>query len=85
MPLIVPAKTSSPLALSTGALSPVMGAWLTALMPSITVPSSPKRSPGATRTDQPDCTWLAGMRFQLTPSALACTSSGTNLSRLSTA
>ena len=45
-PLIVPANTSSPGALSTGSDSPVTGAWLTALWPATTSPSSGIFSPG---------------------------------------
>jgi hypothetical protein len=47
-PLIVPANTSPPGSLLTGTLSPVIGAWLTALLPEITRPSSAIRSPGRT-------------------------------------
>ena len=39
-PLIVPAKTVSPGAFVTGTLSPVIGAWLTSLVPVVTRPSS---------------------------------------------
>jgi len=45
--LIVPANTSSPTSLSIGSDSPVTGAWLTALPPATTVPSSGIFSPAA--------------------------------------
>ena len=48
--LMLPANTASPGALSTGMLSPVIGAWLMALQPSVTTPSSGTRSPGFRRT-----------------------------------
>ena len=44
--LIVPAKTSLPGDLSTGADSPVMGAWLTLVSPFVILPSSGNLSPG---------------------------------------
>ena len=52
-PLIVPAKTSSPALLSIGSDSPVTGAWLTALTPATTSPSSGTFSPGLTRMTLP--------------------------------
>ena len=45
-PLMVPANTSSPGALSIGSDSPVTGAWLTSLWPATTAPSSGIFSPG---------------------------------------
>ena len=47
-PLMVPANTSPPGSLATGTLSPVIGAWSTALVPTTTRPSSAMRSPGRT-------------------------------------
>ena len=58
--LMVPAKTWSPSAFSTGRLSPVMGAWLMADRPEVIRPSSAMRSPGRTRTTAPFATSLAG-------------------------
>ena len=52
-PLMVPANTSSPGALSTGSDSPVTGAWLTALAPATTSPSSGTFSPGLTTMTAP--------------------------------
>ena len=48
--LMLPAHTVSPGPLSAGVLSPVMGAWLMLLKPSVMVPSSGICSPGSTRT-----------------------------------
>ena len=56
--LIVPANTGSPSTLSTGRLSPVIGAWLIEERPLTTSPSSPMRSPGFTRTVAPILTSL---------------------------
>ena len=52
-PLMVPANTSSPGALSIGSDSPVTGAWLTALCPATTAPSSGIFSPGLTTMTAP--------------------------------
>ncbi len=52
-PLMLPANTSSPGPLSTGSDSPVTGAWLTALTPSMTTPSSGSFSPGFTMMTEP--------------------------------
>ena len=57
--LIVPAKTGSPSAFSTGKLSPVIGAWLIADFPLTMLPSSAMRSPGLTRTRASTSTVLA--------------------------
>ncbi len=58
--LMLPAQTLSPGALSTGTLSPVMGAWFTLLWPAMTSPSSGMRAPGATRTRAPVGTSAVG-------------------------
>ena len=52
-PLMVPANTSSPGAFSAGSDSPVTGAWLTALCPATTSPSSGIFSPGRTTITAP--------------------------------
>ena len=54
--LIVAERTISPSALSTGILSPVMAASLTALFPSMTCPSTGIFSPGLTTKISPFCT-----------------------------
>jgi len=66
-PLIVPAKTSSPAALSTGTLSPVTGAWLTAELPPRMTPSIGMRSPGAIRIVSPTARSPTGTRVSCTP------------------
>mmetsp|Transcript_39062 Transcript_39062/g.91402 ORF Transcript_39062/g.91402 Transcript_39062/m.91402 type:complete len:290 (+) Transcript_39062:490-1359(+) len=66
--LIVPAKTVSPGFFSTGMLSPVMGAWLTAEAPETTTPSSAMRSPGRTRTRAPSGT-VSALTSSQRPSA----------------
>ena len=55
-PLMVPANTSSPSALSTGSDSPVIGAWLTSERPFLTMPSSASFSPGLTIINAPGST-----------------------------
>ena len=62
-PLIVPAKTSSPGARSTGNDSPVIGAWFTSDCPAVTTPSSGIFSPGATSTIAPGTTRSTGVRW----------------------
>ena len=57
---MVPAKTSPPGALSTGADSPVMGAWFTADRPLVTRPSTGMRSAGRTSTVAPTGTCSTG-------------------------
>ncbi len=52
-PLTVLEKTSSPSTLATSVLSPVIGAWLTSLVPLSTRPSIGKRSPGRTTIVSP--------------------------------
>ena len=69
-PLIVPAKTVSPGPLPTGRLSPVMGAWLTPLVPRATRPSSGIRSPGLTTTIDPTAT-SCGRTSSSVPSGLS--------------
>ncbi len=59
-PLIEPAKTSSPGALSTGTLSPVIGASLSADRPSSIRPSKGTRSNGRTTTRAPTATSSTG-------------------------
>ena len=51
--LTTPLATSSPGALSTGMLSPVMTDWSTAVVPSVTTPSTGTVSPASTRTSSP--------------------------------
>ena len=58
------AAVSSPGPLSTGMLSPVTGAWLTALVPAVTRPSSGIRAPGLTRTQASSATCPAGTSRQ---------------------
>ena len=58
--LTVAAETVSPLTLSTGMLSPVNAASLTALDPSITTPSTGIFSPGRTTKILPFCTCSTG-------------------------
>ncbi len=65
---MVPANTSAPAAFSAGALSPVIGAWLTALVPATTVPSSGMRSPGLTTKTVPTVTSAA--EISRSPSAV---------------
>lgn len=57
----MPAYTASPVVLSTGRLSPVIGAWFTVERPATTSPSSPIRSPGFTRTTAPSATCAASI------------------------
>ena len=53
---MVAALTLSPSALSTGMLSPVRAASFTALLPSMTMPSTGMLSPGRTTKTSPGCT-----------------------------
>ena len=57
---MVAADTLSPSALSTGILSPVSAASLTALVPSSTIPSTGIFSPGLTTKISPFFTWSMG-------------------------
>ena len=66
--LTVPAKTSSPGALGTGTLSPVMGLWSTALLPATTSPSTGTRSPGRTMTWSPIFRRATGRSTMRSPS-----------------
>ena len=52
-PFIVPANTSAPVPLWTGVASPVIDAWFTSELPSITSPSAGIRSPGLMITRSP--------------------------------
>jgi hypothetical protein len=63
--LMVPAKTASPGALSTGRLSPVTGAWSTLVLPVVTMASMATRSPGLTRTVAPMGTLATGAGCQV--------------------
>src|SRR5659263_333089 len=45
-PFRLPARTGEPGAFDTGTDSPVIGAWLTKEVPSLTIPSTGIRSPG---------------------------------------
>ena len=58
-PFTVPAKTSAPISLRTGTLSPVIGAWSTVLDPAATWPSRGMRSPGRTTKWVPTATSTA--------------------------
>jgi len=80
--LMVPANTGSPGTLSTGMLSPVTGAWLTALVPTATVPSSGMRSPGLTRTMALTGTCAAATDFQLPSGWRTSAVSGVRSNRL---
>ena len=57
---MVAALTPSPLALSTGMLSPVRAASFTLDSPSSTTPSTGMLSPGRTRNTSPTCTSAMG-------------------------
>ena len=57
---MLPAKTSSPTAFSTGTDSPVIGAWFTLEAPPSTRPSTGIFSPGRTSTTSPTRTSSAG-------------------------
>ena len=72
VPLMVPAYTVSPTALSTGMLSPVTEAWSTALLPSSTTPSSAMRSPAFTRNTAPGWMDATGVESH---SPLGCSTS----------
>lgn len=61
--LMVPANTMSRADLSTGMLSPVTGAWLALLCPSVTTPSKATRSPGLRRTSACSGTCTTGIRL----------------------
>ncbi len=63
--LMVPAKSASPTVLSTGTLSPVIGAWSSVDWPRNTRPSNATRSPGRRRTNAPMATTLASTGNQL--------------------
>ena len=58
--LMVAAETRSPTSLSTGMLSPVSAASLTAVWPSSTTPSTGMFSPGRTTNTSPFFTWAMG-------------------------
>jgi hypothetical protein len=62
-------------------LSPVTGAWLIALWPVVTTPSSGTRSPGRTRTTASSATELAGDVFQLPSTWRTAASSGASASK----
>ena len=79
--LMVPAKTGSPGPLSTGRLSPVTGAWSTAVLPSVTMASIATRSPGLTRTAAPTGTLPTGADFQVPSGCRRSAVSGDSASR----
>ena len=56
----VAAETGSPFSLSTGMLSPVRAASFTALLPSVTIPSTGMLSPGLTTKQSPSLTCSMG-------------------------
>ena len=78
----LPAYSGSPATLSASALSPVMGAWSTALCPCVTVPSSGTRAPGAMRTLAPSGTCATGVRCVLPSGCSTSAVSGARSSRL---
>ena len=78
----LPAYSASPGALSASWLSPVMGAWFTALSPRVTVPSSGTRAPGAMRSVAPSGTWAAFWRTVLPSGCSTSALSGARSSRL---
>ena len=78
---MVPPNTLSPTALSTGRLSPVTGAWFTALAPAVTVPSSGIRPPGRTRTVAPSGTSFNATVCQPPPGWRMSASSGASAIR----
>jgi hypothetical protein len=84
LPLTVPANTEAPGSLSTGTLSPVMGAWLTLLEPAITRPSSGIRSLGFTRNRDPSGT-SSGRTAVTSPSFTSETVDGARSIKASTA
>ena len=79
--LMVPAKTGSPTALSTGMLSPVTGAWLMLERPARSTPSIGTRSPGLTRSTAPTATWATGTVAQLPSAWRSDACSGASASR----
>ena len=79
--LIVPANSGSPGAFSTGILSPVTDAWLTALWPLLMVPSSAIRSPGRTRTVACRGTVVALVEAQVPSACCMSTVSGVSATR----
>ncbi len=70
LPLTVPLKTSSPTSFQTGMLSPVTGAWLMSLSPSMTSPSIGIRSPGRTKIRSPTANSSTGTRVSCPSSTL---------------
>ena len=79
--LTVAAETPSPGALSTGTLSPVNAASLTALAPSSTMPSTGMLWPGRTTNTSPLRTCAAGILTSL-PSQITVAVSGARAMRL---
>ena len=79
---MVPANTLSPADLSTGKLSPVIGAWLMLDRPAVTTPSRATRSPGLTRTIWPMATALAGSSTQSPSACCTVAISGVSCSKL---
>ena len=79
--LTVAAETPSPGALSTGTLSPVSAASLTALAPSSTTPSTGMLWPGRTTNTSPLRTCAAGILTSL-PSRMTVAVSGARAMRL---
>ena len=79
--LTVAADTPSPGALSTGTLSPVRAASLTALAPSSTMPSTGMLCPGRTTKISPFLTCAAGI-FTSLPSRMTVAVSGARAMRL---
>ncbi len=65
MPLTVAPIRRSPLVFSTGIGSPVTMASSTALLPSVTMPSTGTFSPGRMRNRSPGCTCSSGMSSSL--------------------
>ncbi|KKL46109.1 hypothetical protein LCGC14_2348830, partial [marine sediment metagenome] len=84
-PLIVPAKTSSPGALNTGTLSPVIGAWFISLSPVTTRPSSGILSPERTMICAPTGTSPAGTSRSEPSSSLMRAVGGASSMRAATA
>ena len=82
--LTVAAETPSPGALSTGTLSPVNAASLTALAPSSTMPSTGMLWPGRTTNTSPLRTCAAGILTSL-PSRITVAVSGARALRLMSA
>ena len=84
-PLMVPAKTAEPGSLVTGRLSPVIGAWFTSVVPWVTVPSKPIRSPGGIRKIVPTGTCAAGVVWLVPSGSTTLTDSGAIFISASTA